>query len=94
MIYKVITEGNFKEWFHQHDEGRFSDEALEVLYSWYDEPGTSYEFDGVEIACTWTEYDNFEAFQADGNQNIETMEQLTNETVVLTTSKSIIVLNY
>ena len=93
MIYKVMTEGNFKDWFHKHDEGRFSDEALEVLYSWYNELD-DVAFDGVEIACTWTEYDNFEAFQADGNENIETMEQLTNETMVLNTSKSIIVLNY
>ena len=93
MIYKVITEENFKEWFRQHDEKRYSDEALEVLYAWLN-GDEDIEFDGVEIACTFSEYDSFESFQADGNQNIETLEELENKTTVLKTSSSIIVYNY
>lgn len=63
MIVKTFDLYDFRREFERYDRGdRFSDEALEELYNYYDDFGEPYELDVIEICCNWTEYENLEEY--------------------------------
>lgn len=63
MIVKTFDLYDFMREFERYDRGdRFSSEALEELYNYYDEFGEPYELDVIEICCNWTEYESLDEF--------------------------------
>ena len=63
MIVKTFDLYDFRREFERYDRGnRFSDEAMEELYNYYDDLGEPYELDVIEICCNWTEYENLEEY--------------------------------
>ena len=63
MIIKSFDLYDFRREFERYDRAdRFSDEALEDLYNYYDDWGEPYELDVIEICCNWTEYENLEEY--------------------------------
>ena len=63
MIIKQFDLYDFKREFERYDRAdRFSDEAMEELYNYYDDLGEPYELDVIEICCNWTEYENLEEY--------------------------------
>lgn len=63
MIVKTFDLYDFIREFERYDRGdRFSDEAMEELYNYYDDLGEPYELDVIGICCNWTEYENLEEY--------------------------------
>lgn len=63
MIVKTIDLYDFRREFERYDRGdRFSDEALEELFNYYDDLGEPYELDVIEICCNWTEFEGLEEY--------------------------------
>ncbi|GHU79012.1 hypothetical protein AGMMS49992_30550 [Clostridia bacterium] len=55
-----ITVDNYRFKKEFEDNGRddkFTDDALDVLFDWYEEIDPDMELDVVAVACEWTEYD-------------------------------------
>ena len=70
----------------------FSYEGSKALYNYLEQleedTGIQIEFDPVALRCEYTEYKNFEEFKED-YQDIKTLEQLRNETIVIMFNKTI-----
>ena len=69
-------------------KNNFSYYALIALYEYLenyeDDTGETLEFDRVAIACDFSEYDSIKEFQSDyGKPEIKTLDDLSNETVVI-----------
>ena len=63
MIVKTFDLYDFRREFERYGRGgRFSDEALEELFNYYDDSSEPYELDVIGICCTWTEYENLEEY--------------------------------
>ena len=63
MIVKTFDLYDFRREFERYDRGdRFSDEAMEELFNYYDDLGEPYELDVIEICCNWIEYENLEEY--------------------------------
>ncbi len=95
MIYKEINfcafEDEFKGTLY---ENNFSYEALEELFNYYDNLDENYELDVTEIAGDWTEWDSLADYNGDNGTEFGTVEELKQHTTVLTTNKSILVMDY
>jgi hypothetical protein len=48
-----------------------------------DDLGQPIELDVIALCCEYTEYDNLEEFQADYNEDYETIEDIQNATTVI-----------
>jgi len=56
MIYKVISEQDFINEFHNYGrQDQFSDDGLRALYEWLIEDGNDVELDVLTICCEWVE---------------------------------------
>ena len=63
MIVKTFDLYDFRREFESYNrDDRFSDEAIEELYNYYDDLGEPYEMDVIEICCNWTEYESLEEY--------------------------------
>ena len=84
----TITKHDFIYTFMQSSERKdtFSYAGLEALFEYleqYEEDtGEEMEFDMVSICCDYTEYENLKEFQDDYESDVETLEELQDETTV------------
>ena len=74
MIIERVTESQFINAFKSWDtyKNNFSYEGLKALYEYFEEfaecqDSKTFELDVVAICCDFTEYENFEDFQAQHN---------------------------
>lgn len=57
MIYEVVSLSDWLErWYESDRKNQFSQEALEQLYSEYNDYD-DWEFDIIEVCCDWIELD-------------------------------------
>ena len=57
MIYVVLNKWDFIDEFKKSERReQFSREALEVIYDHCNDLDEDYEFDIIDICCTWSEY--------------------------------------
>lgn len=78
MIVKKIDLYDFKVEFEKYDRGdRFSDEALEDLFNYYDDVDI-FELDVIAICLEWTEYESLKEY-ADAYMNAEDLDGLGEE---------------
>jgi len=89
-MYKTLSSYEFANEFKesQSRKEQFSYDALDAIYEYlecmYDDSDSNgYEFDMIEICCSFTEYESFEDFQKCNNSDMETIEDLQDETTVL-----------
>lgn len=85
MIIKSFDLYDFRREFERYDRGdRFSDEAIEELYNYYDDLGEPYELDVIEICCNWTEYENLEEYAREymDESDFEGMDDEKEETIL------------
>lgn len=86
MIIKSFDLYDFKREFERYDRGdRFSDEAMEELYNYYDNLGEPYELDIIGICCSWTEYENLEEYSKEymDESDFEGMDDDEKEEIIL-----------
>ena len=63
MIVKTFDLYDFIREFERYDRSdRFSDEAMEELFNYYDDLGEPYELDVIEICYNWTEFESLEEY--------------------------------
>lgn len=81
-MYQTITRSQFRDAFR--DKGRqdqFSYEALGALYDWLEESyDGKFELDVIALCCEWAE-DSIENVLS--NYNLDSLEDLQNETTVI-----------
>ena len=66
MIYSVLSKSDFVDEFMKSERReQFSQEALEILYDYYDELDEDVEFDIIDICCSWSEYSSKVALWVD-----------------------------
>lgn len=90
-MYKTLSSYEFANEFKESQtrKEQFSYDALDAIYEYMEELGEDcghddgFEFDMIAICCDYTEYDSFEDFKKDSNNDIETIEDLQDETTVL-----------
>ena len=86
-MYQRVTFSDFRQAFHNHDRGnQFSYEGLKALFGYLEEQeqdtGEEIELDVIALCCDYVEYKDFAEFQGE-NPDIESMEQLRDETMVI-----------
>jgi len=93
-MYYTMTQSDFLDAFRGANgwsdtyKNNFSYTGLLALYEYLenleDDTGEKLEFDRVAIACDFSEYDSIKEFQSDyGKPEIKTLDDLSNETVVI-----------
>mgnify|MGYP003110670609 CR=1 FL=1 len=85
---KTINEYDFIDAFKKMGrEENFSRNGLIALYEYLemlgDDLGQPIELDVIALCCEYAEYDNLEEFQADYDDEYETIEDIQNETTVI-----------
>ena len=86
-MYQRVTFSDFRQAFFDHDRGnQFSHEALQALFDYLEEQeqdtGKEIELDVIELCGEYSEFKSFEEFQGE-NPDIESMDQLQDETTVI-----------
>ena len=85
----TVTEYTFTD-VMTNKYNNFSHEGSKALYNYleqYEEStGEQMTFDPVDLRCTYSEYKNFEEFKKE-NDNIKTLEQLREQTLVIMFNK-------
>lgn len=80
---QTITFSQFCDSFSDDRKNQFSYMGKKALFDYLndyeDSTGDEVELDTIALCCEYTEYDNFEDFQAD-YPNIETIEELQDRT--------------
>jgi len=84
----TLNEWQFVDQFKKIRPNQFSHEALFVLFDFFEEIDPDMEFDPIAICCDFQEFDNFNDFKSDWGSDIETIEELQNNTTVLKIPKS------
>jgi|TARA_R100000084_G_C4513164_1_gene83389 hypothetical protein len=84
----TINEYDFIDAFKKMGrEENFSRNGLIALYEYLemlgDDLGQPIELDVIALCCEYAEYDNLEEFQADYDDEYETIEDIQNETTVI-----------
>ena len=84
-MYQNISLSDFRDAFVSMDrKNQFSYEGLEALYNYlieYEEgTGEKVELDVIALCCEYSEYENFEDFKSDTGSDLESFEELENET--------------
>ncbi len=79
----TLNEWQFVDQFKKIRPNQFSREALFVLFDFFEEIDPDMEFDPIAICCDFQEFDNFNDFKSDWGSDIETIEELQNNTTVL-----------
>jgi hypothetical protein len=85
---RTINQYDFIDAFRKMGrEESFSYNGLVALYEYLemleDDLGQPIELDVIALCCEYTEYDNLEEFQADYNEDYETIEDIQNATTVI-----------
>ena len=85
---RTINQYDFIDAFRKMGrENNFSYNGLVALYEYLemlgDDLGQPIELDVIALCCEYTEYDNLEEFQADYNEDYETIEDIQNATTVI-----------
>ena len=81
-MYKIINKYDFKRAFETSNRNdHFSNEALNVLYDYYEdiEPhneGLGVELDVIAICCEWTQYKSIEEYNEAYETDYESYEEL------------------
>ncbi len=83
-----VSVSQFRDAFSNMDRyGHFSYKGYSALFDWfeqYDEDSDSEtELDVIAICCDFTEYASFDEFKADYDNDMETIEDLNDETMVI-----------
>ena len=84
-----VTKSEFMDTFRQSSERKdtFSYAGLEALFEYleqYEEDtGEEMKFDMIAICCEYSEYENLKEYQEDNQSDIETLEELQDETTVI-----------
>ena len=95
-IRDTLGENEFINRFMQIRPDNFSVEGLRQLYYYYvdlsDGIGEDIEFDPISICCEWIEYDSVkEAIEQYNNIDINSIEDLQNNTVVIPCGEGVLV---
>jgi len=61
----------------------YSYDGAKALFNFLEECDPDMEFDPIAICCDFQEFDNFNDFKSDWGSDIETIEELQNNTTVL-----------
>lgn len=89
-IIETVSFNRFCDSFNGSYENNFTYEGKRALYDYLEQYAQdlseNIELDPVALCCEYTEYNNFEEFKKDYN-NIETMEELENNTTVIPVNK-------
>lgn len=92
-----VTKSDFIGFFKSHDRDDFSYEALCALYdyiiSYEEDCDTDITLDVIALCCEYSEYENFEEIRA-SYEDIETLEDLTDNTTVIEFETGIIIQNF
>ena len=81
-MYKLISRYEFRDAFKRCDRwDNFSNEALNVLYDYYEEiephnEGLGVELDVIAICCEWTQYKSIEEYNEAYETDYENYEEL------------------
>ena len=84
-----VTKSEFMATFRQSSERKdtFSYEGLQALFEYFEEYeescGEEIKFDMIAICCEYSEYENLKEYQEDNQSDIETLEELQDETTVI-----------
>ena len=84
-----VTKWEFMDTFRQSSERKdtFSYEGLQALFEYFEEYeescGEEIKFDMIAICCEYSEYENLKEYQEDNQSDIETLEELQDETTVI-----------
>ena len=92
-----VTLQMFMDEFKETDRDHFSYEGYESLYNFFEECDPDFEFDVIGICYDYTEYNDLDDYnqQLTESEKFESIEQLSQETLVLETEKgSLIVQDY
>jgi len=101
-MYQTITKGQFRDAFHNMGRGeQFTYEGLGALFDqiedWETDMGSEgeSELDVIALCCDFTEYADFEEFQADYSDEYETLEDVEDATTVIPVNdKGFIIRNF
>ena len=85
---QTISKSDFRDAFRKCGRGeQFSYDALGVIFDYLEELeedcDNESELDPIAVCCEFCEYENIEEFQADYSDDYKTIEDISNETIVL-----------
>ena len=86
-MFQRVNFSDFRQAFAGHGrEKQFSYEGMKALFDYLEEQerdaGEEIELDVIALCCDYVEYKDFAEFQGE-NPDIESMEQLRDETMVI-----------
>ena len=94
---QTINFSQFYDAFQAIRPENFSYEGLRALYDWLedyaDDTGEDYELDVIALCCDFTEYESLEELQENYSE-IESLQDLCNNTMVIQAGERIIIQNF
>ena len=85
---QTISKSDFRDAFRKCGRGeQFSYEALGAMFDYLEEieesGGGELELDPIACCCEFTDYANIKEFQADYSDKYKTIDDISNETIVI-----------
>lgn len=97
MIMQTVTQNDFHNAFNAIRPDNFTYDGLNALYEYFDDysndMGEPFELDVIAICCDFSEYENFKEIKAT-YPDIETMDDLDDNTCIIETRSSIIIQDF
>lgn len=97
MIMQTVTQNDFHNAFNAIRHDNFTYDGLNALYEYFDDysndMGEPFELDVIAICCDFSEYENFKEIKAT-YPDIETMDDLDDNTCIIETRSSIIIQDF
>ena len=97
---KTVYENDFMQAFRNYDRmDNFTVGGLRALYDYIieleDDCDIEIELDVIGICCEYTQYDSLEEFNDDYNEELETIEEIEDYTIlIMINDTSFIIQNY
>lgn len=85
---EYVNLHRFRDGFVQMDRrNSFSYEGLELLFNFLEDLeeqlGTEFEYDPIELCCSYKEFKNIKAFQYEYGEKFQTLEDIDQETTII-----------
>lgn len=85
-MYQTINRSQFHDAFSDDRKNQFSYEGKNALFEhleqYEEDTGEQIELDTITLCCDYTEYDDFESFQAEYSR-FDNIEQIQDETIFI-----------
>lgn len=85
IVNTIYDANSFRQEFVNYNRDYYTYEAYEALFDLFEDTycDTNWEMDVIAICSEFTEYENIEAYNEDHGTEYESVDELSNDTLVL-----------